>query len=310
MVLLEENMERFLREEGSRRAFLRRGSLFLTSFGICSGSFDLLTKKAWAKGGTPSLREAMFYKRLGNNMVQCGVCFRGCTLKEGKRSFCRNKKNIKGRLYNLVYARPTAVHIDPIEKEPSLHMLPGTKILCFGTAGCNFRCKFCQNWTMSKARLDDLNALTVSPEDVVSLAKKHSTPSIAYTYNDPTIFAEYVFDISKLAREEGIRSVMVTAGYIDKEARKEVYRYIDAANVDLKAFSERFYYKLTSSHLNDVLDTLLWLKNETDVWIELTTLLIPGENDSQEEIKKECDWILENLGNSVPLHFTAFHPDF
>ncbi len=188
--------------------------------------------------------------------------------------------------------------------------MPGSTILSFGTAGCNLGCKFCQNWSTSKAKIDELNSLTASPEEVVQLAIKQSTPSIAFTYNDPTIFGEYVIDISKIAREKKIKSVMVTAGYIDKEARKDVYKYIDAANVDLKAFTENFYWKNTSSHLNDVLDTLTWLKNETDVWIEITTLLIPGENDSMEEIKKECDWILINLGDSVPLHFTAFHPDF
>ncbi|MCK4561122.1 MAG: AmmeMemoRadiSam system radical SAM enzyme, partial [Calditrichia bacterium] len=157
---------------------------------------------------------------------------------------------------------------------------------------------------------DDLQALSVSPEQVVQLAQKQHAPSIAYTYNDPTIFGEYVIDISKLAREEGVRSVMVTAGYIDKNARKDVYKYIDAANVDLKAFTDRFYHKLTFSHLADVLDTLIWLKNETDVWIEITTLLIPDENDSEEEIRQMCEWILNNLGEDVPVHFTAFHPDF
>ncbi len=155
-----------------------------------------------------------------------------------------------------------------------------------------------------------MNALTASPEEVIHLAKQYGVPSIAYTYNDPTIFGEYVIDISKIGRDEGINSVMVTAGYIDKEARKDVYKYIDAANVDLKAFTERFYNKLTFSSLKDVLDTLVWLKNETDIWFEITTLLIPDENDSADEIKAECNWILDNLGDNVPLHFTAFHPDF
>ena len=188
--------------------------------------------------------------------------------------------------------------------------MPGTNILSFGTAGCNLGCKFCQNWEMSKARIDDSNSIIAPPDLVVKLALKNKTPSIAYTYNDPTIFGEYVIDVSKLARENNIKNVMVTAGYIDKEARKDVYKYIDAANVDLKGFTEKFYHQLTYSHLNDVLDTLLWLRNETDVWLEITTLLIPGENDSPEEIKNECEWILGNLGDSVPLHFTAFHPDF
>jgi pyruvate formate lyase activating enzyme len=163
---------------------------------------------------------------------------------------------------------------------------------------------------MSKSKIDNTNSLSASPEDVVKLAKKYNTPSIAYTYNDPTIFGEYVIDISKIAHEENIKSVMVTAGYIDKNARKDVYKYIDAANVDLKAFTEMFYHKLTFSHLNDILDTLIWIKNETDVWLEITTLLIPGENDSAEELKQLSNWIVTNLGVDVPLHFTAFHPDF
>ena len=208
------------------------------------------------------------------------------------------------------YGKPTGFAIDPIEKKPLNHFLPASQILSFGTAGCNLGCKFCQNWSISKAKLDEINSLSASPEEVVNLAKKYSTPSIAFTYNDPTIFGEYVIDISKIAREENIKSVMVTAGYIDKKARKDVYRFIDAANVDLKGFTEEFYFKNTISHLNDVLNTLLWLKNETNVWIEITTLLIPDENDSDEEIKNECEWILNNVGENVPLHFTAFHPDF
>ena len=163
---------------------------------------------------------------------------------------------------------------------------------------------------MSKAKIDETYSVEATPEDVVRLAKKYNAPSIAYTYNDPTIFGEYVIDISKLAGEEGIKSVMVTAGYIDKKAREDIYKYIDAANVDLKAFTETFYHKLTFSHITPVLDTLKWLKNDTDVWLEITTLLIPGENDLPEEIQQMCTWILENLGDEVPLHFTAFHPDF
>jgi len=163
---------------------------------------------------------------------------------------------------------------------------------------------------MSKAKLDEINSVFALPEDVVKLAFTHNLKSIAFTYNDPTIIGEYVIDTSKLAREVGIKSVMVTAGYIDKDARKDVYKYIDAANVDLKAFTEDFYKNLTSSHLAPVLDTIKWLKNETDIWIELTTLLIPNENDSDEEIKQMCQWILENIGDEVPHHFTAFHPSF
>lgn len=253
---------------------------------------------------------AKWWKPTDGDKILCTLCPRYCKIGDGQPGFCFIRQNHDGKLYTIGYGRPTGFAIDPIEKKPLNHFLPGTEILSFGTAGCNLGCKFCQNWSMSKAKLDDLNSLTATPEEVVKLAKEYNTPSIAFTYNDPTIFGEYVIDISKIASEENVKSVMVTAGYIDKEARKDVYKYIDAANVDLKAFTDRFYHKLTISHLDDVLDTLIWLKNETDVWIEITTLLIPDENDSSEEIKKECDWILNNLGDSVPIHFTAFHPDF
>lgn len=253
---------------------------------------------------------AKWWEPHSNNKILCTLCPRYCTIGKGQKGFCYIRENIDNKLYSIGYGRPTGFAIDPIEKKPLSHFLPGTNVLSFGTAGCNLGCKFCQNWTMSKSKIDDINSLEASPEDVVKLAQKYKTPSIAYTYNDPTIFGEYVIDISKIAREEKIKNVMVTAGYIDKNARKDVYKFIDAANVDLKAFTEMFYHKLTFSHLNDVLDTLLWLKNETDIWLEITTLLIPGENDSADEIKKLSNWIVENLGENVPLHFTAFHPDF
>lgn len=256
------------------------------------------------------LKLANWWEPLPNGKILCTLCPRYCTIGKGQKGFCYIRENIDNKLYSIGYGHPTGFAVDPIEKKPLSHFLPGTDVLSFGTAGCNLGCKFCQNWTMSKAKMDETYSVEASPEDVVSLAKKYNTPSIAYTYNDPTIFGEYVIDISKIAREEGIKSVMVTAGYIDKKARKDVYKYIDAANVDLKAFTETFYHKLTFSHIAPVLDTLKWIKNETDVWLEITTLLIPGENDSPEEIQQMCDWILEHLGDEVPLHFTAFHPDF
>ncbi len=253
---------------------------------------------------------ADWWEKTDHNRILCSLCPRYCKIGEGQPGFCYIRQNHKGKLYSAGYGRPTGFAIDPIEKKPLNHFLPGTEVLSFGTAGCNLGCKFCQNWSMSKAKIDETYSVNATPEEVVKLAKKHSAPSIAFTYNDPTIFGEYVIDISKITKEENIKSVMVTSGYIDKEARKDVYKYIDAANVDLKAFTERFYNKLTFSHLEDVLDTLIWLKNETQVWLEITTLLIPDENDSEEEIKKECEWILNNLGDTVPVHFTAFHPDF
>jgi len=256
------------------------------------------------------IHPAKWWKKNDSGRILCTLCPRYCTIPDGKAGFCFIRQNINGQLVSTGYGRPTGFAVDPVEKKPLFHFHPGSDILSFGTAGCNLGCKFCQNWTMSKARSDDLNALYASAEDVIELAGKYNTPSIAFTYNEPIIFGEYVIDISLLARRENIKTVMVTNGYIDKEARKEVFAHIDAANVDLKAFSDSFYQKLTYSHLNDVLDTLLWLKRETDVWFEITTLLIPGENDSCDEIKAECDWILENLGDEVPLHFTAFHPAF
>lgn len=257
-----------------------------------------------------NLFEARWWEESKNNKLLCTLCPRYCEIGPGQAGFCYIRQNINGKLYSIGYGRPTGFAIDPIEKKPLNHFYPGTKILSFGTAGCNLGCKFCQNWTTSKAKLDDSNSIIASPEDVVLLAKRYRTPSIAYTYNDPTIFGEFVIDVANLARQENIKSVMVTAGYIDKEARKDIYKNIDAANVDLKAFTEEFYFKNTYSHINYVLDTLMWIKHDTDVWLEITTLLIPGENDSDDEIKKECDWILKNLGDEVPIHFTAFHPDF
>lgn len=229
---------------------------------------------------------------------------------EGQAGFCFIRKNIDGKLYSLGYGSSTGFALDPIEKKPLNHFLPGTCILSFGTAGCNLGCRFCQNWSISKAKLDRAHSVGASAARVVDMAIKHNAPSIAFTYNDPVIWGEFVIDISRLARDRGLKSVMVTAGYVTPEARTQVFRHIDAANVDLKAFTERFYHKVTFSHLEPVLDTLKWLKNETSIWFEITNLMIPGENDDPGETRRMCDWILKNLGDSVPLHFTAFHPDF
>ncbi|MFQ5851052.1 MAG: AmmeMemoRadiSam system radical SAM enzyme [Candidatus Binatia bacterium] len=256
------------------------------------------------------MKEALWWETQADGRILCTLCPRYCRLGKNQAGFCYIRKNINDKLYSLAYGKSTGFAIDPIEKKPLNHFLPGTSILSFGTAGCNLGCRFCQNWSISKAKLDDSQSLSASPEEVVELALKHRAPSLAFTYNDPVIWGEFAIDISRLARECGLKSVMVTAGYITPEARRDLYQYIDAANVDLKAFSEQFYHKLTFSHLDPVLDTLKWLKNETDVWFEITNLLIPGENDSPEESKQLCDWVLENLGDSVPLHFTAFHPDF
>jgi pyruvate formate lyase activating enzyme len=256
------------------------------------------------------MKEALWWTTEEDGRILCTLCPRYCRIGEDQAGFCYIRKNIGGKLYSLGYGKSTGFAIDPIEKKPLNHFLPGTGVLSFGTAGCNLGCRFCQNWSISKAKLDNAGSLDATPEEIVDLALAQSVPSIAFTYNDPVIWGEFAIDISRLARERGIKSVMVTAGYITPEARRDVYRYIDAANVDLKAFTERFYRKLTFSHIEPVLDTLKWLKHETDIWFEITNLMIPEENDDPEETRQLCAWVLENLGDGVPLHFTAFHPDF
>jgi pyruvate formate lyase activating enzyme len=256
------------------------------------------------------MKEARWWHTESDGRILCTLCPRFCRLSEGQGGFCYIRKNVGGKLFSLGYGTSTGFAVDPIEKKPLNHFLPGTEILSFGTAGCNLGCRFCQNWSISKAKLDEADSRNVSAEQVVQLALRNRTPSIAFTYNDPVIWAEWVVDISRLARESGIKNVMVTAGYITPEARPEVFRYVDAANVDLKAFTERFYHKITFSHLEPVLDTLKWLKRETGTWFEITNLMIPEENDDPDETKRLCDWVVNNLGDSVPLHFTAFHPDF
>jgi pyruvate formate lyase activating enzyme len=258
----------------------------------------------------PDLHEARWWETLPGGKLHCYLCPRHCHIGENQSGFCFIRKNVGGKLYNLGYAQPAAVNIDPIEKKPLFHFLPGTKIFSLGTAGCNMGCFFCQNWDISKSKADQVHSLHLEPEAVVLSAIEYGCPSVAFTYNEPTIWGEYVVDISKVAHEMGLKTVMVTNGYITREALLDVYQHIDAANVDLKAFTESFYSKVTLTHLQPVLDVLRILRHETNVWIEITTLLIPTLNDGDEEIKQLSGWILENLGDDVPLHFTAFHPDF
>ena len=242
--------------------------------------------------------------------IQCDVCPRECKLSEGQRGLCfvRGRENNQIVLYT--YGRSSGYCIDPIEKKPLNHFLPGTPILSFGTAGCNLICQFCQNWDISKSREMDTLADEASPDLIAKVAKRLGCKSVAFTYNDPVIFMEYAIDVAKECHKYGIKTVAVTAGYIKEKAREEFYQYMDAANVDLKAFTEDFYRRICGGHLKPVLETLEYLKKSTSVWFEITTLLIPGENDSSQEIQNECEWILEHLGPDVPIHFTAFHPDF
>lgn len=242
--------------------------------------------------------------------IHCDLCPRACVLKEGDRGFCFIRQNIDGQMYLTSYGRSTGFCIDPVEKKPLNHFLPGTSILSFGTAGCNLGCRFCQNWDISKSREIESLSERAYPEDIARAADRLNCRSVAFTYNDPVIWLEYAMDTARACRQIGVKTVAVTAGYITPEARPEFYSCMDAANVDLKAFTEKFYKQLTLAALEPVLDTLKWLKHESDVWFEITNLIIPEENDSSEELKAMCDWIVTNLGEEVPVHFTAFHPDF
>lgn len=246
----------------------------------------------------------------GDGRIVCDLCPRDCHLKPGDRGFCFVRQNLDGEMRLTTYGRSTGFCIDPIEKKPLNHFYPGTSVLSFGTAGCNLGCKFCQNWDISKSREVDKLSAVAAPEAIARAAQEHGCHSVAFTYNDPVIWAEYAIDTAKVCRAVGIQTVAVTAAYISKGARQAFYEDIDAANVDLKSFSEEFYQKVTYSHLQPVLETIEWLKNETNVWLELTNLVIPQENDSIDEFREMCDWVLESVGDGVPIHFTAFHPDF
>ena len=260
---------------------------------------------------TPPLNTVVptsYWQQLDDGRVQCDLCPRLCKLHEGQRDFCFVRARQQDQIVLTTYGRSSGFCVDPIEKKPLNHFLPGTPVLSFGTAGCNLGCKFCQNWDISKSREMDTLADTASPEVIARAAIELGCHSVAFTYNDPVIFFEYAIDVAKACREQGIKTVAVTAGYICEEPRVEFYRCMDAANVDLKAFTERFYHQITGSHLQPVLDTLVYLKHKTQVWFEITTLLIPGQNDSDQELNDMTQWVVEHLGPDVPMHFTAFYP--
>lgn len=245
---------------------------------------------------------------INNEKTQCNICPRGCKLTSGQRGFCYVRKNLGGQISLETYGYTTGLAIDPIEKKPLYHFYPSSKILSFGTLGCNMGCQFCQNWQTTKVKYPIQNCQKAAPEQIVEAAKNYGCDSVAFTYNDPIIFFEYALDTAKLCRQEGIKTVAVTSGYINPDPAKEFFNLMDAANIDLKGFSEEFYAKNCLAHLNPVLNTINYVVNETDCMVELTTMLIEGENDYT--VDAECDWILENLGDCVPLHFSAFHPQY
>ena len=242
--------------------------------------------------------------------IQCDLCPRDCRLHEGQRGACFVRQRENDAIVLTTYNRSSGFCVDPIEKKPLNQFYPGTSVLSFGTAGCNLACKFCQNWDISKSREMDTLTAEASGETIAKAAAQLGCRSVAFTYNDPVIFAEYAMDVADACHARGIKTVAVTAGYINAEPRREFYSKMDAANVDLKAFTEEFYFRQTGAHLAPVLETLEYLVHETDVWTEITTLLIPGKNDSDEELEAQCRWIRQHLGKDVPLHFTAFHPDY
>lgn len=251
-----------------------------------------------------------WWHKLDDGRIQCDLCPRDCRLHEGQRGACFVRQRVGEQIILTTYGRSSGFCIDPIEKKPLNHFYPGSSVLSFGTAGCNLACKFCQNWDISKAKDMDRLMDQASPEKIAQAAKDYDCKSVAFTYNDPVIFAEYAIDTANACHELGIQTVAVTAGYIAPEARQEFFSVIDAANVDLKAFTEAFYFKLTGAHLQPVLDTLVYLHHETKVWTEITTLIIPGHNDSNQEIEALAKWVAKEMGPDVPLHFSAFHPDF
>ena len=250
------------------------------------------------------------WRTLDDGRVECQICPRFCKLHEGQRGLCFVRGNVGGAVALLSYGRSSGFCIDPIEKKPLNHFLPGTPVFSFGTAGCNLACKFCQNWDISKSREMDRLMDQASPEAIAQAAKATGCRSVAYTYNDPVIFHEYAIDTAIACRELGINSVAVSAGFQCAEPRAEFYQHMDAANIDLKAFTEDFYHRLCGGQLQAVLETLEYIKHETQVWLEITTLLIPGENDSEAELEQLTQWVVEKLGPDVPLHFSAFHPDW
>jgi len=251
-----------------------------------------------------------YWTRLEDGRVRCDMCPRLCRLRDGQRGLCFVRANFGGQIVLTTYGRSSGFCVDPIEKKPLNHFLPGTAVLSFGTAGCNLTCSFCQNWHISKSRELDTLAEDATPEAIARAAAELGCRSVAFTYNDPVVFHEYAIDVAAACRDAGLRSVAVTAGYVCDAPRREFYRWMDAANVDLKGFTDDFYRRLATGRLEPVLDTLRYVRHETDTWLEITTLLISGENDSDAELHALAGWVRDELGADVPLHFTAFHPDW
>jgi pyruvate formate lyase activating enzyme len=302
-LLGEMNNKGFLNQKITRREFLKRSLIFLTL------GLGLKEIEAWAISHLEFDKEAMFYTEIDEKTVQCQLCPNQCRLSDGQRGFCRVREPKQGKLYSLVYGRACAVHIDPMEKKPLFHFLPGTAVFSIATAGCNFRCKFCQNWSISQSPPEETYNENLSPLEVVRTTLEERCPSIAYTYTEPSIFYEYMLDTAKLAKRQGLRNMYHSNGSLNPKPLEELSLYLDAANIDLKGFTQDFYSQICAGYLETVLNTLKTLKHR-GVWLEITNLVIPTLNDDPQKIKEMVTWIKENLGPDVPLHFSRFWPQY
>jgi pyruvate formate lyase activating enzyme len=298
----------FWNEKIGRREFLKKTFKAILVTGIGSIFWDAFSSLS-AKTNLPLRREALFYKKINDLTVQCQLCPRRCVLADGQRSFCRAREPKADKLYSLVWALACAVHVDPIEKKPLFHFLPGTSIFSIATAGCNFRCKFCQNWQISQFPPEETSNYFLPPEEIIKKAIENNCPSIAYTYSEPSIFYEYMLDTAKLAKKYGIKNMYHSNGSLNEEPVQELSYYLDGANIDLKSFRQEFYTNVCAGYLHTVLNTLKVLKRNR-VWLEITNLIIPTLNDNLEDIKKMAIWIKENLGDEVPIHFSRFWPQY
>lgn len=289
----------------TRREFGKLGTTFLLGLGCGS----LLSSSPSPAVASETMHEARFYRKLDGQRVQCLLCFRQCIVSNGNRGFCRNRENRDGMYYTIVYGKPSALQIDPIEKEPCYHMWPGTRIFCTGTASCNNRCRFCHNWHLSQMTLEELDYVEAPPEYIVNAAEAYNCQSLSFTYNEPTVFYEYMYDIAKTGKERGFGVLYHTNGLINEEPLLVLLEQMNAVTVDLKAFTEAFYRDVCSSSLAPVLKTLKNIRN-AGKHLEVVNLMIPTLNDNQDDVRKMCQWILENLGEDTPLHFSRFHPNY
>lgn len=295
----------------SRRDFLKASWKQCLRWGGIACSLPVLFKSSPSRGAKRAeiLKEALHYKKLSGGRVECQLCFRGCKISEGKRGFCRNRENMKETLYSIVYGKAAALQMDPIEKEPAYHMIPGTNIFCTATASCNFRCKFCHNWHLSQRSVEEIPYVKVRPEEVVEKATQNRCQTVSFTYSEPTTFYEYMFDIVKIAKGKNLKTLCHTNGSINRAPLLALLKHMDAVTVDLKAFTEKFYEEISSSSLEPVLHTLKTIKSYGR-HLEIVNLMIPTLNDNPSEVREMCLWIRTNLGKSVPIHFNRFFPQY